>query len=312
MSGGEKLFLFGKTAGFRNSGRLTSYPPTAYRTNGLTGGYNPYQIYTADHGPGSPYELHDKKTSSDQDPAKFRSVLKPADFVLPGSKEGKSLDGHGSSEPGFSKDKVQYQPSTNGMVEYSKKLPGETIDLGRHKEKIVYQRDHSAKIEPQSNLKGHGEAEKTNKDGPRRTQEDDEYSDQGNCKPEEVEKNRSIRATEGEEYVNLPEESTALTEDLSLAEECTELTDNPSGLDPNGAEEERDVDSNLLDKVGRPNTINCSELDWEEESSEESDCEKSVSSKNNSDVNDCKRKAENIENSSIKQKKLREYKFHLY
>jgi hypothetical protein len=120
---GEKLYLFGKEAGFRNTGRLTSYPASPFKTNGLAGGYNPYQIFTADRGPASPYELHNKKTSSDQDPANYKSVMKPADFVLPRSEEGNGLDGHGSSESDFSKDKIQYQPDTTGMVEYAKKNP---------------------------------------------------------------------------------------------------------------------------------------------------------------------------------------------
>ena len=193
-------------------------------------------------------------------------------------------------------------------------------DLNINKEKIVYQQDVSAKTTPQFNLKGHGEADKAQ--GTAIACEQDSMSGTenvnlsvGGVSEKDIEETggaaimSQVQATSGGSEKDITDGAAGMSssslqgnpnEDLSLEDESHSLDHKEAVQD-----KEVDIASNLLDQVGRPNTITCSELDWDELSSIESDCEESTK-------NDSKRKAERMESSHTKQKKSRGHKFHLY
>ena len=98
----KRIVTFGKSGQFGNGGQLSHYPSTVYKTTGLAGIIQPYQVFVRDQTGDGPYEERSHYSTDNQDPTKFSSELRSTEYIKghgenESANKGKQLTGQGSS-----------------------------------------------------------------------------------------------------------------------------------------------------------------------------------------------------------------------
>ena len=122
----KKTIIFGLSGKFGSTGLISNYPSSVFRTAGLSGIIQPYQVYIRENNQDGPYVERTKLTTDDQDTTQYSSCMTTTEYIK----------GHGDvSEAEVAASKLQpgeiQAPSTSKAVEENeaKSAPPQTIKI---------------------------------------------------------------------------------------------------------------------------------------------------------------------------------------
>ena len=76
----KKMLMFGRSGRFA-AGVISNYPSTVYKTAGLNGILQPYQIYVREASNDGPYIIRTKLTTNDQDPMNYSKKMTTTEYI---------------------------------------------------------------------------------------------------------------------------------------------------------------------------------------------------------------------------------------
>lgn len=132
-----------------------------YRTAGLGGLIQPYQLYIREHAPDGPYEERTQYTSDDQDPTNYNTTLETTEFIKGHGAAGN--DGSNSDRPGEIDCSNNDRPDKREFDKVGKKDTSAVV----HSEREHLQKPESAnetigdKAQNSGSAKGHAEDEQS-------------------------------------------------------------------------------------------------------------------------------------------------------
>ena len=122
----KKTIIFGLSGKFGSTGLLSNYPSSVFRTAGLNGIIQPYQVYIRENNQDGPYVERTKLTTDDQDTTQYSSRMTTTEYIK----------GHGDvseAEVAASKQPGEIQtPSTSKAADETteaKSAPPQTIKI---------------------------------------------------------------------------------------------------------------------------------------------------------------------------------------